>query len=136
MNLSQRQLDALEHITEHCRKVAQLVGQLQSLDGLMADWKAGYALMRCVEVIGEAATRLGPQFHAERPEIPWRLVIGIGNQLVGSYDEVDDHALWQTASKDLPELYRQIVGVQEASLPVYLRQPEHPPEKLEPGQRS
>ena len=135
MNLSPRQLDALEHIADHCRKAAQLVSQLQSLDGLIADWKAGYALMRCVEVIGEAATRLGPQFHDENPEVPWRLVVGMRNRLVHGYDDVDDARLWQTASEDLPELYRQIVRVQEAILPAYLRQPEPPPENPEPGQR-
>ena len=131
MNLSPRQLDALEHIADHCRKAAQLVSQLQSLDRLSADWKAEYALMRCVEVIGEAATRLGPQFHAEHPEIPWRLVVEMRNQLVHGYDKVDDPTLWQTASEDLPELSRQIVRIQEAILPAYLRQPEPPPENPE-----
>ena len=135
MNLSQRQLDALGHIVDHCRKAAELVSQLQSLDGLEADWKAGYALMRCVEVIGEAATRLGPQFHTEHPEVPWRLVVGMRNQLVHGYDKVDNATLWQTASEDLPELSRQIVQVQEAALPAYLRQAEPPPENPEPRQR-
>ena len=135
MHLSQRQLDALEHIADHCRKAAQLVSELQSLDGLSADWKAGYALMRCVGVIGEAAARLGPQFYAEHPEVPWRLVVGMRNRLVHGYHDVDDAKLWQTASEDLPELYRQIVRIQEAILPASLHQPEPPPENLEPGQR-
>ena len=135
MNLSQRQLDVLEHVADHCRKAAQLVSQLQSLAGLGADWKAGYALMRCVEVIGEAATRLGPQFHAEHLEIPWRLVIGMRDRLVHDYDKVNHSALWQTASENLPELYRQIVRMQEAILPTFLRGPGSPPENLEPGQK-
>ena len=134
MNWNPRQLDALEHIADHCRKAAELVSQLQSLDGLSADWKAGYALMRCVEVIGEAATRLGPEFYQAHPEVPWRLVVGMRNRLVHGYDEVDDARLWQTASEDLPELSRQIARVQEALLPAYLRQPEPPSENLELGQ--
>ena len=104
MDLSQRQLDALEPIADHGRKPAQWVGQWPSLAGLGADWKAGEALRRCVEFIGEAATRLGPPFHPEHPEVPWRLAVGRRNRLVQGYDDVDDARLWRTASEDLPEL--------------------------------
>ena len=61
IKLNQRQLDALQHIVDHCHKTIELAGRIRTLEGLEVDWEAWYALMRCVEVIGEAATRLGPQ---------------------------------------------------------------------------
>ena len=89
-----------------------------------------------MKVSGQTATRLGPPFHPEHLEVPWRLVVGRRNRLVHDYDGVDEARLWRTASEDLPGFYRQIVRVQEATLPVYLRQAGLPPENPEPGQTS
>ena len=93
MNLSQCQLDALQHIADNCRKAAELAGRFGTSELLDADWAARYALTRCVEIIGEAATRLGPQFHAEHLEVPWRLIVGMRNRLVHGYDEVNTATL-------------------------------------------
>ena len=108
MSLSQRQLDALQHIADHCRKTAELVERLGTREPLEQNREARYALIRCVEIIGEAATRLGPPFHAEHAEVPWRLVVGMRNRLVHGYEEVNATTLWRTATQNLPELLRWI----------------------------
>ena len=60
------------------------------------------ALARTLEVMGEAARRLGPEFHANHPEIPWAGIIGLRNVLSHAYDRISSDLFWQILSKDLP----------------------------------
>lgn len=117
MRLSQLQIDALGHIVDHCRKAGELAGRFATPESLAADWEAQYALIRCVEVIGEASTRLGPQFHGEYPEVPWRLITGMRNRLIHGYDQVEMDLLWETATRDLPVLLPAVEAMLQAEMP-------------------
>ena len=117
MSLSPRQTDALGHIVDHCRKASALVGRFATRESLEGDWEAQYALIRCVEVLGEASTRLGPQFHGEHPEVPWRLITGMRNRLVHGYDQVEMGLLWETATQDLPVLLSAVEAMLRAGKP-------------------
>jgi uncharacterized protein with HEPN domain len=66
------------------------------------------ALIRLVEVIGEAAARVSEAGQAKYPEIPWREVIGMRNRLIHGYDSVDLSVLWDTVELDLPPLIAQL----------------------------
>ncbi len=81
---------------------------------LESSWEAQYALIRCVEVIGEASTRLGPQFHGEHTEVPWRLVTGMRNRLIHGYDEVNVGLLWETATLDVPAMLSAVEAILQA----------------------
>jgi uncharacterized protein with HEPN domain len=69
------------------------------------------ALVKCVEIIGEAAAHLTPQFQNEHPEIPWPAIIGMRNRLIHGYFEIDMDRLWDTVTKNIPELLRLLDGV-------------------------
>jgi uncharacterized protein with HEPN domain len=62
------------------------------------------ALERCVELIGEAATRLPEDWRRNHSEIPWRQIIAMRNVMIHGYDEVLDEVLWDVATKDVPQL--------------------------------
>jgi uncharacterized protein with HEPN domain len=70
-----------------------------------------------VEVIGEASTRLGPQFQGEHPEVPWRLITGMRNRLIHGYDQVEMDLLWETATQDLPMLLSAVEAMLQAETP-------------------
>ncbi len=57
-----------------------------------------------VEIIGEAAARVGTESREKYPSIPWLQVVGIRNRLVHGYDAVDLDVLWDTIIDDLPRL--------------------------------
>ena len=62
------------------------------------------ALARLLEIIGEAAARLSPEFRLSHPEVPWADIIGLRNRLIHNYRDVDFNILWQIIDVDLPVL--------------------------------
>ncbi len=62
------------------------------------------ALVRCIEVIGEAAARVSAECRAAHSSIPWRQIIGTRNRLVHAYFEVNLDTIWRTATEELPPL--------------------------------
>jgi uncharacterized protein with HEPN domain len=66
------------------------------------------ALVRLIEIIGEAATRVSKETRAACPIIPWDDVIGMRNKLIHGYDSVDLDILWDTVTDDLPPLIEEL----------------------------
>lgn len=71
---------------------------------LGTDVQFRFALVRALEIIGEAASRIDPVFRAAHPEIPWQPIIGARNRLVHAYFDIDHEIVWATATQALPEL--------------------------------
>jgi uncharacterized protein with HEPN domain len=69
-----------------------------------ADVKTVAAVERKLQVISEAATRLGDEAETLCPGLPWRDIRGIGNWLRHQYDHVDVDSIWRTVIDDLPQL--------------------------------
>lgn len=61
-------------------------------------------LVKSIEVIGEAATRLTPDFRQRHPEIAWTRIMGMRHRLVHDYDQINYDIVWETATRDLPPL--------------------------------
>ncbi len=70
-----------------------------------------FALVRAVEVVGEAGANVSPEGRAEIPGVPWRAVVGMRNRLVHAYVEVDLDILWTTVTEALPPLLEQLEAV-------------------------
>src|SRR4028118_153285 len=69
------------------------------------------AVMRQLEIIGEAARRLSEETRLELSEIPWRQIIGMRNRLIHGYDDVDLAIVWDSVQNDLPLLIAQLEKV-------------------------
>jgi uncharacterized protein with HEPN domain len=78
--------------------------QDMDLDSFRQDPKTIAAVERKLQVISEAAVRLGEQAEALCPGLPWRDIRGIGNWLRHQYDRVDIETIWNTLTMDLPPL--------------------------------
>ena len=68
------------------------------------------ALLRCLEVMGEATKRLSADCRASHPEIPWRAMAGLRDVLIHAYDRVDLQEVWQAYLK-LPGLRQKIAVI-------------------------
>jgi len=71
------------------------------------------ALVRLVEMIGEAATRLAPEYQASHQEIPWAQIVAARNRLIHGYDQVDLNRVWLIIQDSLPELVAAIDRILE-----------------------
>lgn len=73
-------------------------------DAFMEDLKTQAAVIREIEIVGEAARRLSSAFRERRADIPWRAIIGMRDKLIHGYDAVDMVEVWTTAQSDIPAL--------------------------------
>jgi uncharacterized protein with HEPN domain len=61
-------------------------------------------VIRCIEIIGEAASRLSKEFRKAHPDVPWQYMIGMRNRIIHGYFDIDPDLVWKTASQELPAL--------------------------------
>jgi len=103
----------LQHMLDHAREaVAMAEGRSRSeLDG---NRMLELALVRLIEIIGEAAARVSESAKDQYPSIPWREIVGMRNRVVHGYDAVDLDVLWDTITVDLPSLIAQLEQVQRS----------------------
>jgi len=66
------------------------------------------ALVRLVEIVGEAARRVPDSERASRPDVPWRAIVGMRDHLIHGYHAVDLDILWTVVTDDLPALARNL----------------------------
>jgi len=69
------------------------------------------AIVRRLEIIGEAAGNFPEDFRKKYPEIRWEEISGMRNVLVHEYFKVDLELIWKTVKKDVPKLKRQILKI-------------------------
>lgn len=74
------------------------------------------ALVKDIEIIGEAAGRISTECQTRHPEIPWGQMIGMRNRLTHAYFEVDLDIVWAVVTNDLPTLVTQLEKIIEISL--------------------
>jgi uncharacterized protein with HEPN domain len=77
-------------------------------DDLARDRVLTLALVRCTEIIGEAASRVSDIVRSQHPEVPWAEIIGMRNRLVHAYFDVDLERVCDTLALDLPPLIVQL----------------------------
>ena len=63
-----------------------------------------YAVLRAVEIVGEAASKVTAGTQAAVPQIPWPAIVGMRNRLVHAYARVDLDIVWKTVQQDIPPL--------------------------------
>lgn len=72
------------------------------------DQRTQLAILKCVEIVGEAASRVGAETREAHPAIPWREIVGMRNRLAHAYFEIDLRLVWDTVRNDLPPLIVQL----------------------------
>ena len=82
---------------------------------LAHDRQLTLALLKCLEIIGEAAARVGEGSRAKYPALPWADMVGMRNRLVHVYFDVDLALLWTTVRDDLPGLIAELERILAAN---------------------
>src|SRR4030043_944886 len=89
-------IDAISGIEEYTSSMTH--------DEFLKDKKTQDAVLRKLEVVGEASKRLSDELTKSLPEIPWKDIVGMRNKLITDYFGVDLEAVWKTAKEDTSTL--------------------------------
>jgi len=69
------------------------------------------AVMRQIQIIGEAASQISPATREAHPKVPWRAMAGMRHRLVHDYGRIDVSRIWETARRSVPDLITLIEPV-------------------------
>lgn len=102
--------DYLGHILQAIDRIQQYTRSVD-ITGFLADEMLQDAVIRNIEVIGEAANniqRADAAFAAAHSEVPWQVMYTMRNRLSHGYDSIDLEVVWKTIQNDLPYLHKLI----------------------------
>lgn len=102
-----RDLARFYHMVD-CAQAISKFSDGKSRQDLDSDRFFASAIMREFEVLGEAASAVSAQTRSRFPEIPWKEVIGMRNQLIHAYFDIDHDIVWSTIVVALPDLISKI----------------------------
>jgi uncharacterized protein with HEPN domain len=99
--------DYLQDIYDAVNDVATFIEGMRYED-FLKDKKTINAVIRSIEVIGEASKQLPEAVKDKNPSIPWKKISGMRNKVIHEYFGVDIEIVWKTAKKQIPALKKNI----------------------------
>ena len=103
------------HMLDAAREAVEFVRGRARVD-LNGDRQLVLALVKDIEILGEAAYQVTPDTRDQTPGIPWDDMIGMRHRLVHAYFDIDLDILWKTAQDDLPRLIAELERVTPGDL--------------------
>lgn len=114
--MSQNYRLCLDDIVLACEKVFRYTAGM-SFEGFVTDDKTFDAVIRNLQIIGEAAARIPAEVRAQYPDVPWAEIVGFRNVLVHQYFGVDETIIWRVVESQLAPLMSQVREILERENP-------------------
>lgn len=103
-------VDYLEDILDSINKISMFIDGV-SQEMFIRDEKTVYAVIRSLEIIGEAAKKVPENIRSKYPKIPWREMTGMRDKLIHDYIGVDLMVVWRTIQEDIPGIEKDICEI-------------------------
>jgi uncharacterized protein with HEPN domain len=100
-------LDYIEDILDAMEKAELLLDDITFAE-FEQDFRINFAVVRALEIVGEATKRLPTAVREAYPDIPWREMAGMRDRIIHGYDTVDLQIVWETVKRRIPEVKPQI----------------------------
>ncbi len=95
-----------------CDRIQQFIEGMD-ITTFSSDLMCQDAVIRRIEIIGEASAKIDPLFQEAHQEIAWHRMRGMRNRLIHDYNEIDIDLVWQTILVDIPDLKKKIESILE-----------------------
>ncbi len=105
--MQQRERIRLLHMLEAAEKAVAFAAN-RSRQDIYTNEEFSLAVVRLLEIIGEAAKSVSDETRAQHPEIPWRAIAGTRDRLIHAYFSVDLDIVWSIIRNDLPSLVQNL----------------------------
>jgi len=73
-------------------------------DQFVEDEKTNYAVIRCIEIMGEASKHIPESIRQQYPQIPWRDIAGMRDKVIHFYFGIDIEKVWLVIKEDIPQI--------------------------------
>ncbi|MDE0006169.1 MAG: DUF86 domain-containing protein [Rhodospirillaceae bacterium] len=105
--------DQAAYVLDMLIAAREAVGFAEDLtfEAFVADRRTQLSVVKSIEIVGEAASRVDDEIRQAHPAIPWQDIVGMRNRLVHGYFDIDLRLVWDTVGTDLPELIGHLEGL-------------------------
>ena len=93
----------VQHIVDAANEALSFIAGHSRTD-LIADRKLALAVIKSIEIAGEAASKVTAELRANSPEIPWQDIVAMRNRLTHGYFDINLEIVWKTVTEELPPL--------------------------------
>lgn len=101
--MSKDTLVFLKHVKDFCNDISSFVGKATKKD-FLDNMMMQDAVVRKIEIIGEAVKNVPHNFREKYPQVPWKKIAGMRDKIIHHYFDVDLDTVWATIQKDIQEL--------------------------------
>jgi len=98
----------LDDIKQACDDILQFSQGIDSAKAFESDRKTFLAVIRCLEVLGEAARQMPRSFREKHPEVPWREIGNLRNVIAHEYFGLEPEIIWDIVQTQVPDLLEKV----------------------------
>ncbi len=111
--MSKDPIEYLRHILDECKYIMSVITEDITKDDFLANETTKRAVIRSLEIIGEATKKIPDDFKIRWKEIHWKNMAGMRDRLIHDYLGVNYSIVWDVIKNKIPDLYKQIIKVIE-----------------------
>lgn len=106
--MSKEPLEYLKHISDECLFIITVINKDLTKDDFFNDETLKRAIVRSLEIIGEATKKIPADFKVKWGSVKWKNMAGMRDRLIHDYMGVNYSIVWDVVKNKIPELYEQI----------------------------
>jgi uncharacterized protein with HEPN domain len=106
--------DYLQDMLDACIKATDFI-RVMSFQDFVSDEKTQFAVIRALEIVGEASKKISQGFKDQNPEIHWKVIAGMRDKMIHDYMGVNKTVVWKTIIEDIPPFVDQLRKAIETS---------------------
>ncbi len=97
----------IKHMLDAVYEISNFTQEITKVE-FEKDRKLHLSVVRLLEIIGEAASKVSPEVQSKYNQIPWNSIIGMRNRLIHGYFDIDLDIVWETVKTDIPDLITKL----------------------------